>query len=68
MVAAALLFGDLTYEMYEDDFGGIDRIEELRKNIFVQEDKILLKIIMNFQKDIYQIQLKFNIVMIQNQN
>ena len=50
MVAAALLFGDLTYEMYEDDFGGIDRIEELRKNIFVQEDKTFTENYYEFSK------------------
>lgn len=50
MVAAALLFGDLTYEMYEDDFGGIDKIEELRKNIFVQEDKTFTENYYEFSK------------------
>ncbi|MDA9607385.1 MmgE/PrpD family protein [Candidatus Actinomarina] len=38
MVAAALLYGDLKYEMYEDNFSGLDEINELRKKIHVQEE------------------------------
>ena len=37
MVAAALLYGDLTYEMYEDNFSGLAEINQLRKKIHVQE-------------------------------
>ena len=38
MVAAALLYGDLKYEMYEDNFSGLAEINELRKIIDVQEE------------------------------
>ena len=38
MVAAALLYGDLKYEMYEDNFSGLAEINELRKIIHVQEE------------------------------
>lgn len=38
MVAAALLYGDLKYEMYEDNFSGLAEINELRKIIYVQEE------------------------------
>ena len=38
MVAAALLYGDLKYEMYEDNFSGFTEINELRKIIHVQEE------------------------------
>ena len=38
MVAAALLYGDLKYEMYEDNFSGLAEINELRKKIHVQEE------------------------------
>jgi len=38
MVAAALLYGDLTYEMYEDNFSGLAEINQLRKKIYVQEE------------------------------
>jgi len=38
MVAAALLYGDLKYEMYEDNYSGLAQINELRKKIHVQED------------------------------
>ena len=38
MVAAALLYGDLKYEMYEDSFSGLAEINELRKKINVQEE------------------------------
>ena len=38
MVAAALLYGDLTYEMYEDNFSGLAEINQLRKKIHVQEE------------------------------
>ena len=38
MVAAALLYGDLKYEMYEDNFLGLAEINELRKIIYVQEE------------------------------
>ena len=38
MVAAALLYGDLKYEMYEDNFSGLAEINQLRKKIYVQEE------------------------------
>jgi len=38
MVAAALLYGDLKYEMYEDSFEGFENINNLRKKIFVSEE------------------------------
>ena len=38
MVSAALLFGELKYEMYGNDFSGLNKIESLRKKIVVRED------------------------------
>ena len=38
MVSAALLFGELKYEMYGNDFSGLNKIESLRKKIVVSED------------------------------
>ena len=38
MVAAALLYGDLKYEMYEESFEGFEDINNLRKKIFVTEE------------------------------
>jgi len=37
MVAAALLYGELKYEMYEESFEGFENINNLRKKIFVFE-------------------------------
>ena len=47
MVSAALLFGELKYEMYGNDFSGINKIESLRKKIVVREDS-------NFTKNYYE--------------
>ena len=47
MVAAALLFGELKYEMYGNDFSGLNKIESLRKKIVVSEDS-------NFTKNYYE--------------
>ena len=47
MVSAALLFGELKYEMYRDDFSGLNKIENLRKKIFVSED-------LNFTNNYYE--------------
>ena len=47
MVSAALLFGELKYEMYENDFSGLSKIESLRKKIVVSEDS-------NFTKNYYE--------------
>ena len=47
MVSAALLFGELKYEMYGDDFSGLNKIESLRKKIFVSEDS-------NFTENYYE--------------
>ena len=47
MVSAALLFGELKYEMYENDFSGLNKIESLRKKIVVNEDS-------NFTKNYYE--------------
>ena len=47
MVSAALLFGDLKYEMYGNDFSGLNKIESLRKKIVVSEDS-------NFTKNYYE--------------
>ena len=47
MVAAALLYGDLKYEMYEDSFEGFENINNLRKKIFVSEEH-------QFTKDYYE--------------
>ena len=38
MVAAALLYGDLKYEMYEESFEGFEKINNLRKKIIVTEE------------------------------
>tara|TARA_B100000963_G_scaffold353979_1_gene369653 strand:+ start:46 stop:1410 length:1365 start_codon:yes stop_codon:yes gene_type:complete len=47
MVAAALLYGDLKYEMYEESFEGFENINNLRKKIFVSEQP-------QFTKDYYE--------------
>jgi len=47
MVAAALLYGDLKYEMYEESFQGFEKINDLRKKIFVTEEP-------QFTKDYYE--------------
>ena len=47
MVSAALLFGELKYEMYGNDFFGLKKIESLRKKIVVSEDS-------NFTKNYYE--------------
>jgi len=47
MVSAALLFGELKYEMYGNDFSGLNKIESLRKKIVVSEDS-------NFSKNYYE--------------
>ncbi len=50
MVAAALLFGDLKYEMYEESFEGFDQINNLRKRIFVNEEPQFTKNYYKFSK------------------
>ena len=47
MVAAALLYGELKYEMYEESFEGFENINNLRKKIFVSENS-------QFTKDYYE--------------
>ena len=47
MVAAALIYGDLTYEMYEESFPGFEKINDLRKKIFVTEET-------QYTKDYYE--------------
>ena len=47
MVAAALLYGDLKYEMYEESFEGFGNINNLRKKIYVSEEP-------QFTKDYYE--------------
>ena len=47
MVAAALLYGDLKYEMYEESFEGFENINNLRKKIYVYEEP-------QFTKDYYE--------------
>ena len=47
MVAAALLYGELKYEMYEDSFEGFKNIDNLRKKIIVTEEP-------KFTKDYYE--------------
>ena len=47
MVSAALLFGELKYEMYGNNFSGLNEIESLRKKIVVSED-------LNFTKNYYE--------------
>lgn len=50
MVSAALLFGELNYEMYKDDFSGLNEIENLRKKIVVNEDDNFTKNYYDFSK------------------
>jgi len=50
MVAAALLYGDLKYEMYEESFEGFDQINNLRKRIFVNEEPQFTKNYYKFSK------------------
>jgi len=50
MVSAALLFGELNYEMYKDDFSGLNEIEKLRKKIVVYEDANFTKNYYDFSK------------------
>ena len=50
MVAAALLFGNLEYEMYESNFSGIDQIEKVRKIISVEENETFTENYYNFSK------------------
>ena len=47
MVAAALIYGELKYEMYEESFEGFENINNLRKKIFVTEEP-------KFTKDYYE--------------
>ena len=47
MVAAALLYGELKYEMYEESYQGFENINNLRKKIFVSEEP-------QFTKDYYE--------------
>ena len=50
MVAAALLYGELKYEMYEDSFEGFEKINNLRKKIFVFEEAQYTKDYYEFSK------------------
>ena len=50
MVAAALLFNDVTSEMYEESFHGYADIEKLRKKINVIEDHNFTKTYYEFEK------------------
>ena len=50
MVSAALLFGELKYEMYGNDFSGLNKIESLRKKIVVSEDSHFTKNYYEFSK------------------
>ena len=50
MVAAALLYGELKYEMYEDSFEGFKNINNLRKKIFVSEEPQFTKNYYEFSK------------------
>ncbi len=50
MVAAALLYGDLKYEMYEESFQGFEKINNLRKKIFVTEEPQFTKDYYDFSK------------------
>ena len=50
MVAAALLYGELKYEMYEDSFEGFKNINNLRKKIFVSEEPQYTKNYYEFSK------------------
>ena len=47
MVAAALLYGELKYEMYEENYPGFKKINDLRKKIYVTEEP-------QFTKDYYE--------------
>ena len=47
MVAAALLYGELKYEMYEENYPGFNKINDLRKRIYVTEEP-------QFTKDYYE--------------
>ena len=48
MVAAALIFKDLTSETYSDNFHGLDKVNSLRKKIKIYENK-------DFTKNYYDI-------------
>ena len=50
MVAAALLFGDVTSDSYEDTFGGYKDIEQLRKKIIVKENPEFTETYYKFEK------------------
>jgi 2-methylcitrate dehydratase len=50
MVSAALLFGNVTSDSYEDSFHGYEDIEELRKKITVQENPEFTKTYYEFEK------------------
>ena len=50
MVSAALLFGELKYEMYGNDFSGLNKIESLRKKIVVSENTDFTKNYYEFSK------------------
>ena len=50
MVAAALLYGELKYEMYEDSSEGFEKINNLRKKIFVFEEAQYTKDYYEFSK------------------
>jgi 2-methylcitrate dehydratase len=50
MVAAALLFGDVTSESYEDTFEGYKDIEQLRKKITVKENPEFTETYYKFEK------------------
>ena len=52
MVAAALLYGELKYEMYEESFEGFENINNLRKKIFVSEEP-------QFTKDYYEFSKRY---------
>ena len=52
MVAAALLYGELKYEMYEESFEGFENINNLRKKIFVSEQP-------QFTKDYYEFSKRY---------
>ena len=52
MVAAALLYGELKYEMYEESFKGFENINNLRKKIFVSEEP-------QFTKDYYEFSKRY---------
>ena len=50
MVAAALLFGDVTSDSYEDTFEGYKDIEQLRKKIIVKENPEFTETYYQFEK------------------